>query len=250
MKNKILTASVLATIFVFSGNVYAASRNSASETEIDNQVQQQTQTANQGEESQIQTQNNEQTQAGTADQAENGSGAGDQVQVQNQVKNQSETKQIQNQEQEATQERSGKGSQTAEQRRNGVANAVREMLQIAERNGGIGQQVRVIAQAQTQNQEKLEISLAKVQSRSGFAKFFIGPNYNEINNSKKLLEQNHEQIKQLNQIKNQLASQSDAQNLTQQIQTLEQTSLQIESSLRAAQRGFSLFGWMFKLFYK
>jgi len=92
--------------------------------------------------------------------------------------------------------------------------------------------------------------LQKVQSRSGFAKFFVGPNYGEINNAQKLLEQNREQIKQLNQLKTQLVNQGDAQTLTQQIQTLEQANLQIENSLQNAQKGFSLFGWMFRLFSK
>jgi hypothetical protein len=207
MKNKILMAGVLAMTFALAGNAYAVGQNSNSGTETGNQVEQQTQTANQGE-----------------------------------------TNQIQTNEQSGTQNGSKSGSAVAEQRKSKVANAVQEMLQVADRNGGIGQQVKTIAQSQTQNQEKLEISLQKVQSRSGFAKFFVGPNYREINNSKKILEQNKEQINQLNQVKNQLDNQGDAQNLTQQIQTLEQANLEIENSLEIAQKGFSLFGWMFRMF--
>jgi len=259
MKNKILTAGVLAMIFAFAGTAYAVGQNSNAGTGTGNQVQQQTQTANQGENSQIQTQNNEQTQSGTVNQAgtqtqtqtqqklQDGTGTDSQVQNQNQVKNQGETNQIQTNEQEGTK---SQNSAVAEQRRSQVANAVQQMLQVAERNGGIGQQVKTIAQAQIQNQEKLETSLQKVQSRSGFAKFFVGPNYGEINNAQKLLEQNREQIKQLNQLKTQLVNQGDAQTLTQQIQTLEQANLQIENSLQNAQKGFSLFGWMFRLFSK
>ena len=110
---------------------------------------------------------------------QDGSGTG------NQVQNQGETNQVQNQEQEATQAKSGNGLQVAEQRRSKVANAVQEMLQVAEKNGGIGQKVKTIAQTQTQNQDKLETSLQKVQSPSGFSKFFAGPNYGEANNAKK-----------------------------------------------------------------
>jgi len=110
---------------------------------------------------------------------QDGSGTG------NQVQNQGETNQVQNQEQEATQAKSGNGLQVAEQRRSKVANAVQEMLQVAEKNGGIGQKVKTIAQTQTQNQDKLETSLQKVQSRSGFSKFFVRPNYGEANNAKK-----------------------------------------------------------------
>ncbi len=106
------------------------------------------------------------------------------------------------------------------------------------------------ATAPTYNQGELETSLQKVQSRGGLAKFFLGPDYGEINNAKKLLEQNREQIKQLDQIKSQLANQADQQKLTQQVQLLEGTNQQIETSLNEAQKGFSLFGWVFRLFTK
>lgn len=262
MKNKIFMAGILAMTFALAGNAYAVGQNNNTGAGTDNQVQQQTQAANQGENSQIQVQNNEQTQSGTANQAgigtqtqqqtqqrlQDGTGTGNQVQNQNQVKNQGEAGQLQNSQQQGTQNKNGIA--TATQRRSQVANAVQEMLQVAERNSGVGQQIRTIAQNQNQNQVKIEASLEKVQSRSGFAKFFIGANYGEINNAQKLLEQNREQIKQLDQIKNQLANQGDAQTLTEQIQTLEYANLQIDDSLQSAQKGFSLFGWMFRLFAK
>lgn len=255
MKNKFLTVGVLVAIFSFAGNAYAVGQNGNIETGDGNQVQQQTQTANQGEENQIQSQNNEQTQSGTANQA--GIEVEAKVQVQqkaqdgtesgSQVQNQGEANQVQAKEQEGDR---GQNNAIAEQRRSQVANAVQEMLQVADRSGGIGEQVRVVAQNQNQNQEKFESGLQKIQSRSGFAKFFIGPNYGEINNAQKILEQNREQIMQLDQIKNQLANQGDAQILTQQIQILEQINLQMENSLQNEQKGFSLLGWAFKFFSK
>jgi parallel beta-helix repeat protein len=155
-----------------------------------------------------------------------------------------------NNEEEVSQEKNINDSQVAEQRRSEVANAVQEILQVAERDSGVGQQVKIIAQTQVQNQEKLEISLQKVQNRNRFVKFFVGPNYEEINNAKKLLEQNREQIEQLNQVKNQLVNQDDQQKLTEQIQLFEQSNQEIENSLNTSRRGFSLFGWLFELFSK
>lgn len=228
MKNKILLVSVLATILVIAGNTYAVGQNSNNGT--GNQAPQQTSASNQDEDNQTQTQ--------TQQQLQDKSGEGNQVQNQNQEKNQGETNQIQNQEQKAV------------ERRSNVANAVQEMLKVADRNGGIGQQVRTIAQAQNQNQEKLEESLQKVQSRSGLAKFFVGPNYGEINSAKEILEQNREQIQQLNQIKNQLINWSDQQQLTEQVQLIEQANIAIENSLNASQKGFSLLGWLFRAFSK
>lgn len=204
----------------------------------------------------VSTNSNQGTKSGQTDTAVTGNQAGNAVQTneQNQVMNQGEDTQIQTQEQNSVQtknntatDKTNKGKSTSEQRRSQVANAVQAMLQVADREGGIGQQVRVIAQSQNQNQVKLEQNVEKIQDRGGFAKFFVGPNYGEIKDAQKTLEQNREQIKQLNQIKNQLSNQSDQQQLTEQISILEQTNQEIETLLADAQKGFSLFGWLNKL---
>lgn len=268
MSNKVIIAVILGLSLAYTGAL-AASQNgnnvtagqaSGQETQVDqqeqaSQVEQQTQTANQGEANQIQTQNSGQSQTGNTEETgseipaqqriqqrlQDGSGAGNQAQNQNQVKNQDEANKVK------AGQQNGQQGQNAQGRRSQVANAVQAMLQIADRNGGIGQQVRTIAQAQKQNQEKLEESLEKVEKRGAFARFFIGPNYGEISQAKKVLAENQEQIKKLNEIKNQLVNQGDEQNLVQQIQTLTQTNLEIQNSLGTAQKGFSLFGWLNKL---
>lgn len=173
----------------------------------------------------------------------------------NAVANQGESSQIQTEEQNAVETKdSGKGvdseksaANPSEQRRSEVANAVQAMLQIADREGGIGQQVRTIAQTQTQNQTKLEQNIDKIQSRSKISGFFVGPNYGEIKDAQKTLEQNKEQIKQLYQIRTQLSNEGDQQQLTEQIRVLEQADQEIETLLDDAQKGFSLFGWLNKL---
>ncbi|MDD5464417.1 MAG: hypothetical protein PHP62_04665 [Candidatus Moranbacteria bacterium] len=178
---------------------------------------------------------------------------GSPVQEQNKVMNQGEATQVQTQ--NGVENVAGKGNEnsnatangTATQKRSMVANAVQAMLQLADRNGGIGQQVKTIAQNQNQNQVKLEKNIEKIESRGAVAKFFVGPNYGEIKDSQKTLEQNREQIRQLNQIKTQLSNEGDQQQLTEQIKILEQSNQEIESVLQNAQEGVSLFGWLNKL---
>ena len=257
MKNKILLGGTLAMTFVIAGSVLADGQNIETQgsagpsgihepgTGLENP---EIKAENQGTGQALQNTNmvNQPMVNGTGtpiqQRLRDGSEAGDEV------RNQGEEKQMRSQVETST----GKlvGSQNAEQRRSQVANAVQAMLQIADRNGGIGQQVREIAQTQTQNQEKLEAGLAKVQSRSKLAKFFFGPNYGEIKNAEKLLTQNQEQIAQLNQLKAQVANEGDAQSLTEQIQVLEQANAEIQNSLDQSQQGFSLLGWAFKLFAK
>jgi hypothetical protein len=205
----------------------------------------------------VSTNSNQGTKAGQiAPQATGNQGVGNTVQAneQNQVKNQGEETQIQTQEQNAVQTQDsasnktnqGKSNSSANpsvQKRSQVANAVQEMLQIADRNSGIGQQVRVIAQ----NQNKLSQNVENIQSRGMLVKFMVGPNYGEIEDAQKTLEQNKEQLRQLNQIRTQLSNQDDQELLTKQISILEQANLEIENVLADSQGGFSLFGWLNKL---
>lgn len=236
MKNKFLMFGFLTLTLVVSITTYAAQTGSGSDSGTTNQIQ----TANQGENTQVQVQTVQQTQTGV------GAGTQTQQQVQQRLRDGSgDGEQVQNKNQE--QVKAQDGTANATQRRSEVANAVQEMLQIADRNGGIGQQVRTIAQAQNQEQEKLEASLQKVQDRSSFTKFFVGPNYGEIKNAEKIMEQNREKIQQLTGLKD-MVSLTDQQLLGEQIQVLEQANLQIQNHLNNAEKSFSLFGWMFRIF--
>lgn len=158
--------------------------------------------------------------------------------------------QVREQEKTQTGADSGNGQSISQQRRSQVAAAVQEMLQIADRDENLGQQIRTAAREQNQEQEKLETALQEVEKRSVFLKFLIGPNYGEINNAQKILEQNRQRVEQLSQIQTQLANEDDRQRLEQQIQILEQSNLTAEDSLKEAQKGFSLFGWLAGIFAK
>ncbi len=203
------------------------------------------QTKNQGEETQAKVQNIEQAVLRVQD--ENATG----TQKENQNSNRGNGNQILNTENNATGTQNAiVGNMNAVQRRSSVANAVKEMLQIADRSGGIGEQVRVIAQSQNQNEEKIESGIEKIESRGSLTKFFIGPNYSEINSIKKVLEQNKEHLIQLNEIKTQLLNEVDQQMLSEKVRVFEQNNLEIENSLNASEKGFSLLGWMFRFFAK
>lgn len=180
---------------------------------------------------------------GITNQAEN--------QTQSQTQNQGEDSQFQNQTQSQTQTETQKGaSEMGVQRRSQVATAVQQMLQIAGRNGGIGQQVREIAQNQKQEFEDAEANLTRAQERTGFAKFFIGPNYGKIYDAEQKMNKVQERIQELNQLKTQLSNSGDQQLLQQHIQSLEQVKTQLQAQLQEEQKGFALLGWLFRMFAK
>ncbi|MBU1289877.1 trypsin-like peptidase domain-containing protein [Patescibacteria group bacterium] len=137
-----------------------------------------------------------------------------------------------------------------EQRKSIVANAVQEITKIAEHHNEIGEEMKTTIQSQTQNQEKIETSIQKIKSRGGVTRFFIGPNYSEIKKSERILEQNKEQIQKLNEIRTQIIDQGEQLQIIEQIQALERVNEETETLLNETQKGFSLFGWMFRLFAK
>jgi hypothetical protein len=278
MKNKSLILTIAILAFAFIAGTVVLAQNSSTESSAqskpsvstdNNQTissETETKTVNETETitetktttgAQIQTQAQQQIQ----DPDNSVDGAEVQVQNQNQIQNQGEDTQLQNAEQQqqaeqlqATSNQAQTDNNLSEQRRSQVANAVQEILQSAaeigasEENLNIGLQVKVIAQAQSQNQEKIENSLEKVEKRSSFAKFLIGPNYSEIDNAKKLLEENQLRVQELNQIRSLLTEGDEQETLAQQAQVLEQVNAQIEETLNESQKGFSLFGWLVKFF--
>ena len=135
-----------------------------------------------------------------------------------------------------------------EQRRSQVANAVHQMLQVADRVGGIGEQVRVVAQSQQQNHEEVENELDKIKDRSGFAKFFIGPKYEEIEKAKDLIKQDKEKITKLEELKSTLTSEEDKVKVDEQISIIKGAITEVEKIIGEEQTGFSLFGWLAKIF--
>jgi len=143
------------------------------------------------------------------------------------------------------------GSENAQPKRSQIASAVQEMLQLADgEDNNIGEQIRTIAQEQNQNQVKLEEGLVKIQNRNSLVKLLIGADYGEIGSAQEIIGQNQEQIRQLNEIKNQLANEGDQTVLEEQIQVLEQANGQMQNAIDNSQSGFSLLGWFFKIFSK
>ncbi len=146
-------------------------------------------------------------------------------------------------------EKTGKNKETID-RRSKTANAVQKMLRVAERNEGIGSQVREIARVQNQVQEEADVALGQARGRKNFVKFLIGANNSSLDVAEKKLIEHRKKIKELEVVKNQLEDESDKEILTQQIQVMEQVGSEIEKEITDERQVFSLFGWFSKLFSK
>jgi hypothetical protein len=160
--------------------------------------------------------------------ASNGNGNGGQVQNQNQEQ----------------------GQVNAEKHRSTVANFVQNLLEVADREGGIGEQVRTIAQEQNQSAEITVQAMEQVQTRSRVKTFLIGSDYKNLGALRSETVQTANRLQHLNVLLESAQSEADKTELRAQIQILEQEQTKIEAFVQAEEGKFSLFGWFVKLFNK
>ncbi|MFA5098736.1 MAG: hypothetical protein WC461_00755 [Candidatus Paceibacterota bacterium] len=216
------------TVFAQGGN---GNGNGNGNTDDGLQVKQQTQTANQGEDTQIQVQVETQSQV----QNQNaGISSGTQVQVKEQAK---EQKQVRDQ-------------IDVEEHRSAVSNFVHGLLDVADREGGIGEQVRIIAKEQNQSASTTIQAMEKVQTRSKIKTFFIGSDYKNLGALRSEMVQTENRLEQLNKLMENAQADADKAELQSQIQTLQQEQQKIENFVKTNESKFSLFGWLTKLFTK
>jgi len=141
-------------------------------------------------------------------------------------------------------------NEMAIQKMSDVAKGVEEILNTKTLKGGIGDQVKLIAQEQKQSQDQIRLQIDKMSNRGALVKYLIGPNYVAIKNLENQIFQNMVRIEQLTELKNQLANAGDINMVQETINALieQNTSLQDRVSVENNQR--SLLGWLIKFFIK
>jgi len=136
----------------------------------------------------------------------------------------------------------------ATEHRSTVANFVRTLLKTASSTeGGIGQQVRVIAQQQNDSEATTTKAIEKINSRSKIKTFLIGSDYKNLGALRSEMVKTRNRIDQLNRL---IQNATDTAEIQAQIQTLEQEQIKIESFIKVQEGKFSLFGWLAKMFNK
>ena len=176
----------------------------------------------------------------------------------NAVKNQGENTQIQTQEQNAVQTKGGdkdktkdnKGQGNAELHRSAVANAVQDLLSVADREGGIGQEIRVIANQQNEIKDRAADLIFAVENRSKVKTFFIGTSYKNLGELRSQMVKNMNQIEQLKRLVDKAENEQSKIELQTQIKNLEQDQINVNNFITQNENKFSLFGWAVKLFRK
>ncbi len=135
-----------------------------------------------------------------------------------------------------------KGKMTGEQRRSAVANAIQEMHRFAERNQGIGQQIRTVAQNQNSHFENAEKSLDKIKNRNRLMKFFFGENWSQIFKAEKSIRGMDGELAQLKLLSGQIADPSEKDILSSYIASLEIVNEQLKTELGEKKKLGGIFG--------
>jgi hypothetical protein len=145
----------------------------------------------------------------------------------------------------------GDNKNQAEEHRSTVSDFVQELQGVADnQKGGIGEQVRLIAQEQNEVKEKIADQIESIQERNKIKTFLFGSNYKNLGALRSEMVQTRNRLEKLIGIMEQTTSQADKTELQNQIQTMEQERLNIENFVKTNESKFSLFGWLVKLFNK
>jgi len=146
------------------------------------------------------------------------------------------------------QEKNQQGQINAEQHRGAVSNFVQGFLQVADREGVIGKQVRTIAQQQNQAGEATAQAMEKVQTRSRIRSFLFGYDYKNLGVLRSEMVQTRNRLEQVNRLMENVQNDGDKVELQNQVQLLEQEQIKIEEFIKTNEGKFSLFGWFTRLF--
>jgi len=138
----------------------------------------------------------------------------------------------------------------AEEHRSVVANFVQSLLQVADREGGIGEQVRVIAQQQNDSKNTTTQAIEKVEKRNKIKTFLFGSDYKNLGALRSEIVHTRNRLDQLNRLLPTVQNASNTVEIQNQIQTLEQEQTKIENFIKAQENKISLFGWLLRLFNK
>jgi len=139
------------------------------------------------------------------------------------------------------------GQVNAESHRSAVATFVQSLLNVADREGGIGEEVRVMAQQQNDSKEKSVEAIDKIEKRSKLKTFLIGTDYKNLGALRSEMVKNRNSIEQLRRLIEKAKNKDNIDELNTQIPILEEEQTRIENFIKDKENQFSLFGWVAKL---
>ncbi|MFA5795919.1 MAG: hypothetical protein WC885_01995, partial [Candidatus Shapirobacteria bacterium] len=124
------------------------------------------------------------------------------------------------------------------------------LLSVADKNGGIGESVRVIAQEQNDSEKEVTEKIDAVENRNKIKTFLIGSDYKNLGALRSAMVKTNNRINQLKKLIDKTTNTEDKVTLQSQVTTLEQEQTKINDFITKNESKFSLFGWVTKFLNK
>lgn len=140
------------------------------------------------------------------------------------------------------------GEVTADEHKSSVATFVASLLSVADRDSGIGADVRAVAKSQQDSASTTAEAMAKVEARSKALTFLIGTDWKNLGMVRSAAAKSEADLKRLEAAHEKAASASVRADLEAQIDVLKHEQEHLASFVAENESAFSLFGWFTKLF--
>jgi hypothetical protein len=134
--------------------------------------------------------------------------------------------------------------------RSAVASFVQSLLSVANRDGGIGPEVRLVAQEQASTSEKVKTDMDNLSGESKIKVFLFGPNYKNLGDLRSSIVTTQNNIDRLKKVQTKATSASVKADLEVQIKALEDVASSTEAFVEANESKLSILGWFVKIFVK
>lgn len=144
--------------------------------------------------------------------------------------------------------KSTQGQKMSQEHRSAVSEVVKELKNIAGKNGGIGQEVSQIAQEQNESGNRAADAIEAVENRSGLKTFFLGTDYKNLGDLRSEIVTSENHIDRLTKAKERTDDPAIKADLTAQINALNLELSKARTFIQQNESKFSLLGWFVKLF--
>jgi hypothetical protein len=139
---------------------------------------------------------------------------------------------------------------TGESHRSEVSVFVHSLLNIADREHGIGSEVREVAMSQQHSASTSAEAMMRVQARGALRTFILGSDYRSLGEIRSEIATTTANIAKLQRLLASATSDADKAELSAQIKVLENAQVSVSAFVKAHESSFSLLGWFTKLFAK
>ncbi|OGG44394.1 hypothetical protein A2841_01840 [Candidatus Kaiserbacteria bacterium RIFCSPHIGHO2_01_FULL_48_10] len=136
----------------------------------------------------------------------------------------------------------------AGERASEVSTRVQLLLNVADRDQGIGEEVRVIAHEYASSSERMEEVRAEVESRPTWRVLLLGSDYRNLGKLRSEIVTTENQIDRLEKARDRATDPAIKADLTAQITALEDSASTTMVFVKENESKFSLFGWLVRLF--